>query len=229
MATKTTFNLEASIKNWKESMLKNSSFTSDNIYELESHLLEEIDELQHLGLTEEEAFLIAKKRIGCYQELKTEFYKVNKKTSFLNNIFPYLKGVLLYLAFVSLVKTSHLFSLFAAHNLGFIDLNTISILVLVILTISVGSLIYIKYINVKFNIKNFTNTPLLVGLIIVSNFLERYAIINLSPSNFVTSNGMVLYGNVGTFKFFFILSILILSCLLYYSRKKSKNNLKLAE
>jgi len=54
-----------------------------------------------LGLSIEESLLIAKKRIGNVEDLTTEFGKVNKEVYFRNRIIPYLKGILLFMAFLT--------------------------------------------------------------------------------------------------------------------------------
>lgn len=65
------------IKDWRDVCLRSGSLTEGNIDELEDHLREEIDQLSGKGLSEEEAFLIALKRMGKLDSLSEEFRKIN--------------------------------------------------------------------------------------------------------------------------------------------------------
>lgn len=76
MENTTKFDLEKSISLWKYQLSENQNMTNDNIIELESHIHDEIENLQNLGLSEEESFLIAEKRIGKIESLAIEYSKV---------------------------------------------------------------------------------------------------------------------------------------------------------
>ncbi len=104
MDYRSKFNLIKSIGQWKEELSKSGALTNDNILELESHLIDEIEQLDTLELNEEECFLIAKKRIGQLDTLKSEYQKVNVLHSFSHRIEPYLKGILVYLSCLSIVN-----------------------------------------------------------------------------------------------------------------------------
>ena len=78
MENRTNFDLNKNIEIWKSELSKNSKMTLDNVNELESHLRDEMHELQLLGLSFEESLLVAKNRIGNIKNLATEFGKVNK-------------------------------------------------------------------------------------------------------------------------------------------------------
>ena len=59
-------------------------------------MLDEIERLKETGLTDEEAFVLAKHNLGTTKELVSEYEKVNHKMYVVNRINPYLKGMILY-------------------------------------------------------------------------------------------------------------------------------------
>ena len=86
------FELKESIVNWKQKLNSSNSLTSNDIEELESHLLDEIDSLKEKDLSEEEAFFVATSRLGSVDLLSNEFIKVNTKTMFFKKIVLLLGG-----------------------------------------------------------------------------------------------------------------------------------------
>jgi len=70
------FNLTSEINNWQQS-IRTGALTEDDIEELTSHLYDEIEDLQSKGLSDEEAFMIALKRIGHTKEIEDEYDKLN--------------------------------------------------------------------------------------------------------------------------------------------------------
>ena len=72
------FNLDESIKTWRNDLNKNDVLSLDDLDELESHLMDEITVLKEKDLSEEEAFLIAKSRIGQNDIIEEEYKKVNR-------------------------------------------------------------------------------------------------------------------------------------------------------
>ena len=91
MENRARFNLADAVENWKKSLSDNYSMTSDNIEELESHLLDEIDDLKSKGLNEEEAFSIAIKQIGTKDFLVSEFGKVNVLNRVVDKLMPLIQ------------------------------------------------------------------------------------------------------------------------------------------
>jgi hypothetical protein len=77
METQTAFDLNLAIRRWREDLAGSSAFRSENLNELESHLRDSIDRLRARELSDEEAFLIATRRVGNTQRLEQEFGKVN--------------------------------------------------------------------------------------------------------------------------------------------------------
>jgi hypothetical protein len=65
--------LTTSIAEWRASLEGNPAVTSDDLDELQSHLEDQIDELQSVGLSPEEAFLIASRRLGADARLAGQY------------------------------------------------------------------------------------------------------------------------------------------------------------
>ncbi len=227
MEIRTKFNLENSVGIWRKELSENSSMTPDNVNELESHLLEEITELQKLGLSPYECFLIATKRIGDIQELTTEFGKINKKEYFRNKIAPYLKGILVFLVFITATDLITSFSVLIANKFGVNNLNIISIGLLIFLTISLTIFSYIKYADKNYNFKKLTNIPILVGSIVVSKILYFFTVSDLSRT-IGLENFVDLQFNLSLYKLVFSFLIIVISCIIFNSIKK-ENKLKVVE
>lgn len=92
METTTSFDLNRAIQQWRENLAQSPAFRSENLSELESHLGDSIATWQTRGLSAEEAFLIATRRIGKGGSLESEFGKVNKSAVWLDRLFWILIG-----------------------------------------------------------------------------------------------------------------------------------------
>jgi len=71
------FDLEKSVRAWTDGLRSRGAFRAEDVVELESHLREEIDGLAKLGLSGEEAFLVAERRVGRPEALAAEYAKVH--------------------------------------------------------------------------------------------------------------------------------------------------------
>lgn len=92
MENQTSFDLNRAIQLWRQHLEQSSAFQRADLEELEAHLRDAIAALQAAGLSSEESFLIASRRIGTRHTLEAEFGKVNKGHSWLNR--PWLAGLL---------------------------------------------------------------------------------------------------------------------------------------
>lgn len=92
MANETSFDLNVAIKHWRENLAQSPAFRTENLNELESHLRDSVAILQTRGLSEEEAYLIAGRRIGNGPQLQTEFGKVNRTATWADRILWMLIG-----------------------------------------------------------------------------------------------------------------------------------------
>ncbi|MBX3098259.1 MAG: hypothetical protein KF761_01645 [Salinibacterium sp.] len=65
--------LDTHIAQWRAAILRGGAVSSDDADELESHLREQADELVAAGLSEDEAFLVAVRRLGEVNRITAEF------------------------------------------------------------------------------------------------------------------------------------------------------------
>lgn len=70
------FDLNRNIANWRAGLAGSPAVRPESLEEMESHLRDSVNALEAQGLSLEEAFLIAVRRIGAPQELEQEFAKV---------------------------------------------------------------------------------------------------------------------------------------------------------
>jgi len=78
METTSQFDLNASLSFWLERLAQSPHFRCENVSEMESHVRDSVAKLQSQGLSEEESFLIAIRRVGSAANLEPEFAKVNR-------------------------------------------------------------------------------------------------------------------------------------------------------
>ncbi|WP_299892438.1 hypothetical protein [uncultured Lacinutrix sp.] len=229
MENRTNFDLNKNIEIWKSKLSKNSKMTLDNINELESHLLDEIHELQLLGLSIEESLIIAKERIGNVKDLTTEFGKVNDGFYFRNRIIPYLKGILLFFAFITISNFLTQLSIVIAHKFGVenYNLNFISISILLLMTLGLLIVVYFQYKNRISFIKKLTSIPMLSILIIVGKLMEYVSSNTLSGSVGFSESGSI-YLTLNIYSLIIGIFIIIISCIVFYSTKK-ENKIKILE
>ncbi len=72
------FDLKTELQKWRKKFSKHESTTLENSEELENHVLDSVDGLKERGLSEEEAFLVAKHRVGDVDKIAVENSKVNE-------------------------------------------------------------------------------------------------------------------------------------------------------
>src|ERR1041384_230711 len=77
MENQTSFNLNVAIENWRQELAAQASLTAEVRRELETHLRDAIAGFQQRGLTDEESFWLAHRRVGQPQQLGEEFVKTN--------------------------------------------------------------------------------------------------------------------------------------------------------
>ena len=70
------FELEQHVRSWGD-YLRSKGMKEADVLELESHLLDQIDDLVKSGLSEEEAFIISVKRLGNVNTISEEYSKIN--------------------------------------------------------------------------------------------------------------------------------------------------------
>jgi hypothetical protein len=77
MANETCSELNQLIHRWREDLGQSPALRQQDVEELELHLRDSCDALMGKGLSTEEAFLIATRRIGQAERLEEEFSKTN--------------------------------------------------------------------------------------------------------------------------------------------------------
>ncbi len=87
MENSASFDLNREIEQWRASLAIAPAFRGENLDELESHLRDSVATLQSRGLSEDEAFLIATRRVGQSSRLEPEFRKVNGTAVWLDRLF----------------------------------------------------------------------------------------------------------------------------------------------
>ncbi|UCF14402.1 MAG: hypothetical protein JSW59_13395, partial [Phycisphaerales bacterium] len=91
------FDLNQEILQWRSNLAGSEALDASAVNELESHLREEIESLLSLNLPEEEAFWLARRRLGGAGELAGEFAKINRSALVKNRLFWMAAGVLAYM------------------------------------------------------------------------------------------------------------------------------------
>jgi hypothetical protein len=98
------FSLNDAIRRWQQDLGASPAFCADNLEELASHLRASAQRLKASGLSEEESFLIAFRRLGGVDKLSCEFSKLNFGLVWQARAFWMLAGMLVYLAVSALAK-----------------------------------------------------------------------------------------------------------------------------
>lgn len=96
------FQLSEGLESWKNQLAGSKAYSKSDLDELESHILDEIENLTQYPLTDEEAFMIATNRLGSVKDLNEEFKKVNIGFFGLRRFFEMLTGYIL-LSFIRVI------------------------------------------------------------------------------------------------------------------------------
>ena len=79
MGTRTEFDLDRHIANWRKQFLADSTFYSEEVEELEHHVRDGIEHLVETGLSEEDAFHEAIDRLGSADTLRADYKRVRSR------------------------------------------------------------------------------------------------------------------------------------------------------
>jgi hypothetical protein len=90
------FDIQELIDKWTDRLKMSGNFTDSDCEELKSHLLDSVDQLKKTGLNEEEAFWVAKKRLGETDNWQDEFKEMNKGFIQMRMSVALLAGILTY-------------------------------------------------------------------------------------------------------------------------------------
>jgi hypothetical protein len=87
MENKTRFDLNTALENWRQELVAQPALTPDDRRELETHLCDVLAELKARGVSDEEAFHLARRRLGHPQKLAEEFTQANPAQVWRERIF----------------------------------------------------------------------------------------------------------------------------------------------
>jgi hypothetical protein len=93
METENEFNLSNAVALWRQELLTQAEILPEEIRELESHLRSSIDGLKKLGLREDEAFWLARRRLGNGEKIGLEFAKAKPYRLWQNRLHWLTAGV----------------------------------------------------------------------------------------------------------------------------------------
>lgn len=106
---KNQFDLQEHIEQWKSRVKAEPCISEFDLEELHDHLQNIINELKKIGLKDDEAFIIAVKRIDFKYDYREEFGNVNKEVFQMRRSLIIMAGVLIYfLVYYFILFTSQL-------------------------------------------------------------------------------------------------------------------------
>jgi len=100
----TMFDLSSAITDWRSEVAARGCCRKDDIDELETHLREEHESLKGVGLSDEEAFCIAARRLGPPDAVCAEYAKSNPGVVWLNRLTWMATGTIAYWALRALAS-----------------------------------------------------------------------------------------------------------------------------
>lgn len=95
MEAQSRFDLNDALRLWRDEMAASPALAADQLEELEAHLRDSTQALASKGLTLEEAFWLARRRLGGTHQLGREYAKLNVEGVWLDRVLWMVAGVLL--------------------------------------------------------------------------------------------------------------------------------------
>ncbi|MCY7349861.1 MAG: permease prefix domain 1-containing protein [Cytophagaceae bacterium] len=166
------FDLTAATETWLDILRQQGTFTDDDRRELHGHLLDAIEALKAKDLSEEEAFLLARHRLGSAETLGAEFGKIQRPFVVQREPVILLLGALVFLILKNGMQTvSDFAAVWFAHTWG--DSLTTSLLDVGLCFVLLAGLILVvvrfmqsgKKAQYWF-FKNLHRAPVLVALVV---------------------------------------------------------------
>jgi hypothetical protein len=87
MENRTGFDLNASVESWRQEMAAQAPLSADDRRELETHLRDSFADLKSRGLKDDEAFWLARRRVGNLKQLAEEFDKADPNKVWRDRLF----------------------------------------------------------------------------------------------------------------------------------------------
>jgi hypothetical protein len=103
MENPTPFDLKPALQQWRAGLQNLGGISADELEELEEHLRESMDALHARGLSDQEAFMIATRRLGSERQLSDEFAKANPQRVWTERAMWMVAGVLTVLALSAVI------------------------------------------------------------------------------------------------------------------------------
>ena len=94
MENQAPFDLNPALQQWRASLQNLGDFSADELEELEGHLRESMAALHARGLSDQEAFMIATRRLGSERQLSDEFAKAHPQRTWTERALWMVAGVL---------------------------------------------------------------------------------------------------------------------------------------
>ena len=223
------FELKEQIIKWLSLLEADESYKKTDVEELESHVLEEIDQLKDKGLNEEEGFWVATHRIGNVKDLNVEFKKVN-------SILIWKKRLLLVIGgFLFFTIMPQIFRIFT-YRLYFIKMNINSfpiILYSILQILGISFMVYLIFSNQAGifisrwfeRVKNRKFTKFIIyGLILIGSIFPV-----LGSWTYVSSGYMIFPFAFFGSGFVWLLALVVSFLFLYVSVNRSKSGTRIAE
>ncbi|MGA2870782.1 MAG: permease prefix domain 1-containing protein [Verrucomicrobiota bacterium] len=106
MENQTRFDLNTALENWRTELAAQPSLSAENQRELETHLRDTFAELKARGLSEEESFWLARRRVGQTHQLAAEFVKADSTQIWRDRVFWMTVALLTYSSWSYLTSVS---------------------------------------------------------------------------------------------------------------------------
>lgn len=94
--------IDKTIEQYANSLRRMGAFTDDDINEIKDHMRDSIDALVSEGLEENEAILVAKRRMGTPEDVSFEYAKVNRLEMIISRLGWFFSGIVFYVVMSSL-------------------------------------------------------------------------------------------------------------------------------
>lgn len=227
MESKPKFSLENSIIQWRLMLTNDQKLVGDAVDELESHLLEEIEALKTSGLDDEEAFMVATKRMGHADLIAAEFRKVRGDAFVLDQITPYLTGVLILLAFVELTRLLNDGLFLVTYKMGLAvygkTMLLLGALLLIVCVVGIFGLLLFRFKNRRL-INIVTDIPTLISLVVGGRVLYYVLLDYLFLNNGIPMEHFALKSmNLNLFYMMLLIAFLIVSIVVFLRIKKRRH------
>jgi len=106
METSTQFDLNDALRQWRDDLQASPALQGVDLEELEAHLRDSMESLRSSGLSEVEAFMVARRRLGGTEALQHEHGKINQGHVWLTRALWMVAGVLVAHGITSLASAT---------------------------------------------------------------------------------------------------------------------------